>query len=499
MAIFKITGEQVTEAARDLVVSGDWRRALALLTEDIEGLAYLDALAILKGDKRMAGSGDEMALSLEDQNVRQTYCEEVKSVYLDGRLSHNQGLYKVYGKVTRLPSSETWEWQDAKKRISLGMERFPLVKDKKETDLREFVRGYCRDMYSDLILQVRDKLGRPECVYVLLTPCFDNTDRPSWMTHAITSDPQEAFDSMGGCIMEYGPIPLVESAAPVAAAAIEKAMGRSQDSVKPTHVEAHETLQKLDIFTSMRRDSALAIARDHGFDSTQAFSASLRTSVMQAISTRGDTWESLVVPRANGLTRTIRFPKGLATTYALSRTTAAHLAPKWEPVSGHDLKMANDSRAHTDLWLALGNDLDGDEYEHATDANMDLGCLVTHIQKEKLSYELHVLTAAGKEVVQGVVVNHDDPDVINKVAKGNAILLIPHAGEEYAVLAAKSVAVLCRAGGKLAHLVIVGRETGIPVVRIPEGSKPILTGVLAWLYLTQGRIEFSAAPGLGDF
>ena len=479
MSSFSISGEYLTDAAREMVVSGNWRGAHRLLTEDLEGLPYPAVLDILKGQKRLVGR-DEITVEDEDPDTRDAYVADVRSVYTDGRLVHAGKRYKIYGKVSRLPAVDSSEWQTGLWKLNTGRERFPRVRNEKETDLREFVRPYCDNPNDDLILPVRGNTDRPECVYALFERDYDEVDLPSWMPDAIPSSAQAAFDSLEGCVTDYGPEPDDK----VAADAPRMATPAAREPQAADLV----ALDNTEWYRSYRGAIAKHQAHAAGYTTIAEYSQALRERVLTAIAERGDTWLDFAYTYAD-VPYVLRYPRSLAARYALMKTPGRELAPAWEPVSAPDLKMDNDNPTHTDLWLALGFDLDGGEYDHASRECSAVADLVAHLQKTLLAYELHVLTAAGKSAVSGIVARYDDPELDSKMRNGNVLVWVPHAGTEYAVLAAKSAAVLCDVGGRLAHLVIVGREQGIPVVRIPAGAPAVPFNVPVRLDLTTGTLS----------
>src|SRR5579864_1436584 len=62
---FKVSGEFITQQARDLVSEGDWQAGLRLLSKDVIGLGHDRAVDILKGRKRLTGVN---TVTLEDED-----------------------------------------------------------------------------------------------------------------------------------------------------------------------------------------------------------------------------------------------------------------------------------------------------------------------------------------------------------------------------------------------------------------------------------------------
>jgi phosphohistidine swiveling domain-containing protein len=72
------------------------------------------------------------------------------------------------------------------------------------------------------------------------------------------------------------------------------------------------------------------------------------------------------------------------------------------------------------------------------------------------------------------------------------VLVVPTAGVEYDLAAAKAGAIICEVGGPLAHLVIVSRERGRPIVRIEGAMKMYQPGMCVKLDLDKGEVRVVA-------
>lgn len=162
-----------------------------------------------------------------------------------------------------------------------------------------------------------------------------------------------------------------------------------------------------------------------------------------------------------------------------------HLLPKWESVSPVGLKWMNDDTYHSDWMIGAGIDVwswhgnrrreieeDKDLIRAATDLQWEL-------QMEMLGFECAVLSGTGR--VEGFVIHPNaneglnlklGPNVFVGHHKDVRVIVIPHAGPEY-VQAAEEIrqrggAVITERGGKMAHLVNIGREQNMKIVRAQD-------------------------------
>lgn len=80
-------------------------------------------------------------------------------------------------------------------------------------------------------------------------------------------------------------------------------------------------------------------------------------------------------------------------------------------------------------------------------------------------------------------------------AHKKGILVLSSADAEHTDAALRSSAVVVEAGSRLAHLVIVCREAGIPVVRAPDGVSRFPAGVTGTLCPSTGSVALDLAAG----
>jgi len=79
---FSVTGEFLTETARNFLLEGNWSSAFSLLSEILIGISCDQVLSILQAETKLT-KDSTVGISIEDEdsNVRDRYLEEVNSVY----------------------------------------------------------------------------------------------------------------------------------------------------------------------------------------------------------------------------------------------------------------------------------------------------------------------------------------------------------------------------------------------------------------------------------
>lgn len=428
-ASFRIDGRHTTRIARDLVLDGDWRKALKILIEGFEGMTHDIAFQILSGTHTLSGVNDEITLIEESDS---NYQEAVNYTYCHNTFYHLNQLYKFENLIDH-------EW------VHRDIQRRGLHYDIPAFD--DYVRKYLLPadsfVFDVTVTRKRDRM--------VIASKLDNNSLPLWIGTKDIPNSAKAFAAQHFPEAEKTPV---------------------ITSDMKHRVEQTNSLVNTDWKGSFRSQAAQATAEHFGFQTVTAFSESVRQDVLKAIKERGVQWKELHVKTAD-IDQVIQYPYELALAYALSRTDVRAFGPSWVPVSPADIKMSNDSRLHSDIWVALGFDFDGSEYDHDTKENMILSLLVSELQREAFpAGEFTILNSAGLTSFEGKVVTPQSDQISKK-----DILIIPHAGPEFEVQAMKAGLVLCEVGGKLAHLVIVGRELGLPLIRVDKACSLFKEGV----------------------
>ncbi|CAN5307168.1 hypothetical protein BH11PSE11_BH11PSE11_31160 [soil metagenome] len=473
----QITPDSVTGHARRLVLAGDWQQGLAYLKSAARIAGRQASLDILSGKSRLvAAAGNQFLIAAELPEVCAAFQASCESVFNAGCLMHEGRRYKVRGFV-REASSEIME--KAAYDIQDGRARYTQL-------MREIGVHYMQHKRTEhAFIVVHPTSGRSVCA--LFAPDTDPIERPEWLA-APGTDPQRAVETEG-ILPNLGELSDDEDASlsfePVSAADRIAAGSKPKKERDPTSPDAYDKLRQ-----SFAESKALELGAN-----LEELTRSLREKILQQLAARGvDEWKVFEIdaPHVGGK-RTLSYPPVIGLAYALSATNDAACAPNWEAVSPPGLKMDNDNPLHTDLWLSVGFDLNWTAYGVNHPDNNLFQALVAHLQQTALGYQLHVLTAARQKAVSGTVRTAED---FNARVKGEStILLVPHAGEEFHAMAMASQGVICQQGGKLAHLAIVGREMGIPIVRIDGAMSKFKSGAAVIIDLVNGKVDVVKSPG----
>ena len=178
----------------------------------------------------------------------------------------------------------------------------------------------------------------------------------------------------------------------------------------------------------------------------------------------------------------IRVPHRAFICAALHRARAYHLMPRYEPRCPQGLKMYGDDQFHSDAWVGAGFSPDTAYDSNLPEQELFMSELY-RLQRKFLSFEFDVLARGEETHVNGVVIH--DPALATK----DKVLVVATAAPEYADAARKCAAVIVETGSKLAHLAIVSREEGIPVLRIEGAVSKFIKGRRLYVDLTKGKLE----------
>lgn len=200
----------------------------------------------------------------------------------------------------------------------------------------------------------------------------------------------------------------------------------------------------------------------------------------------------------------ITVPKNAFLLWALRYVDFAkhgHVQPTWDIVAGSGWKMMNDDPYHTDWMLGARIPLK-DTYDREDDeAVPSLAAVVRSCSfslRSELNKEItgHDFTVLAKGEITYVIGEVAFPKP-NERVKAGSIAVVPHAGPEYqnAMETANMEnpegnrgLIICDTGGKLAHLVIVGREFKCTVLMMPGATGMYREGERVCVNVSEGTI-----------
>lgn len=483
-----ISGEFLTSHSRLMVLSNDWRGALEILTggllsddESIDANAL--ALSILKGEKCLVGnSNSEKGITLQDQDQS---CPELAR-YLQTVKFQNAGLfrfkskvYRPYARVDALDDNDFCAARDKTLHSKLTQPDFVIARAMYYAPNSEHIVTLPATKPIDVrTMDLRDEED-PSQFLMIWEPW---TDYPLWLKP--TTDAKAAIENF---TRDRG---------------FRYSNTTGADTyyldMKKQNIQEYEEflLDRNSSLTESQEDERNALLdRRH-----KNYLNESKAKIESRLGPRGgDDWLRVPVYNDEEKIRVegavpdsyVEVPKLAFQHWALENIPAVELGAlqPWEPVTFSGMKQQNDSVYHND-WV-VGAGIDPDEY---TRNHVLLDKSAQHLRfkiaSEMAKFEVVPLCKSTKGYFSGKVRWVAPGEELKKGEVG----VIPHAGVEYdAALrsAAKhKTGIICKVGGPLAHMVVVGREMDVPVV-MWEKADSLKSYHTVFVGLNNGTISFN--------
>ncbi len=410
---FSISGSHFTDNAKNLVLDGKWNQALRMLIESFDGMTYDIAYKILQGKLEIQVNENGVnVLEVEDK----TYQEEIFDIYCFDKFFENNQLYTF----SHFINSEMVHKDIQERHLTYNI-----------PDFDTYVRKYLipKDMFGFNVSKGK------ECLFVIAEKTNEN-EIPVWLDKfsILNSAKNYAINNWFS-------------------------LKEKNNIIKETSESLNLSSYDSEFNSKFKNAQAIEQALKAGFKDVESYSDFLRKSVINQL-------ENVTYNKFQSTYGEVTYPKELAISYAFYRTSKKHLNT-WKTTLKSGLKMENDSPLHTELWLLLGFNLNGNEYIQNSKENLIFNELIDYIQKSHYeNSEFTTLNSANLSNFKGFVVDYKSENITK-----NDIIVIPSASVEFEVPALKAGLIICENGGKLAHLCIVGREFGIPLIRIDNATK----------------------------
>jgi len=431
---FRISGEYLTRAARDIFLSDMPGKAWRLIVDGLgggpPGAAEHVASELLDGRQKLVG--DETGMDAADDDDLE-YIAQVRYLYA--------GRIRIDG---------TW-WRPSAEVMDLGPDDADHANSR-----RVRTRGITERGYDD---RVSFYAGEGDRVCRV-----DRPDRDPWEACII-------FEACG-----EPPVWWTENTTPTKALADFLAAGRTltKEGWSARCGDRARSVPDEDSDEELPRPSRSAVAMERALRE-DAQEVEYRAEL--------DRIRLGVIERANGdmLDVTTEGGKVVASVprapfmnWALHRTSLRHLAPAWKCVAHSGTKMTNDDPYHTDWWLGAGLPIE-DAYNPDSEVCKGADHTMYELQERLGNFECAVLV--GGADVYGVV--------------GTDIIVLPdlHPDRLESLLSAKGV--ITEAGGALAHLAQVALERNIPIVLVPKACTRYPAGTRVSICPSAGLVHVS--------
>jgi len=462
---FSIAGESITRLARDFVLEGRWTDAVTLLHEGIEGPTLNQHLSVLEGDftfighsPRTPGGESTLDIAPEDPEITEDYKESVAFMYA-GIYKVGSRFYRPYAVVNNYGINDLEACDNIPLRTINGQAANMLLTQ---------ARGlhYANNRTTDRAAYM-EYLFRPDMKKRSGTVLWQIVDIPPfWLrTFSYLEEALEDYLLKGQRLDERGHHQYYREDI------TQSEKWNTHKKKSPEEIEADKILLEKDKEEEAQRELKY-----------QQELVNIRKKVLkQALETEtGFMYLTIKGKR-------VRIPRAPFERWALRGTKFQHLAPPWEPVAGSGWKMQNDDADHTDWFIAAKFNMDT-PYQLEEDVQSAIDDKITEVQKRLLNFDCAVLCGSGWTT--GEVV-HPKPDETVPVG---SIIVIPAASEDYVIPALSACAdgagaIVTEAGGKMAHLAVLGLEKGFRLVRMKDARKKYPVGSQISISCDKGTIK----------
>ncbi len=474
---FSITGQAVTDHVRLQVLSDQWREALDLLTQEVQGCTMEMALDILGGKKVFQGSSNsEFGIQLVDDSAENPETAR----YLETFAFQNCGLLLKKGKVYR----------PAYVIEALGQDDFDYAIrsiGRNENGTPAFMRlramYYVNTLKQELLVTVPDATHQAVRVDLrnatdasqMLVVWEERSATPSWAK--TSKDHREALNEF------------LQSRSPMALGSDTTLLDLKKDP------KAYEKYLIDGINLSDDEEDAREVLLN---DRYQTQLLALREEILKRAGPKGgDGWirvpisDEPVIDATDVVKYYLDVPKAPFIYWSIPHDPSLMgLCEKWTPASPSGMKMLNDDRHHTD-WV-IGAGFDPETFYKQKDVSDSCYWYRNQLCADLLKFEFTTLSRSTKVRVEGVV-KHLKP---GEILKEGEVGVIARASVEFdAALrsAAKhGTALICLTGGPLAHIATVGRELDVPIL-LWDKAQHLRDGYRVYINTEKGTIRVSEA------
>lgn len=465
---FSISGEFIADIARTRFTEGDYQAGLNIL-EQLEGLALEDQIAILRGKKTLIGMNSNIELVEGSPELIEEMEQWHKQTY-SSVFKYKNKYYTPYAYVTSWSRDDLPTEESVFSHVSHQIiDDFEEIANDKMYDkgYNGFLKGHLhsRSLYyadnpeKDFAIRINDKVKKLNKEAVVLFK--EVTEQlPLWATSYYSKDPYEAINKK----VEYS-YDFKEVGARYYFDDNDYQHSFTEEPKENTiDIEDEEYQQRRQQFIE---DYKRKSEEERYLEEEKRIEAYKQKIIENTNNDKEYGWKELIDETSDEY-RSIKVPYRAFLHFAIDR--AHHEInniqvelPPYTPVCPVGLKLLIDNPIHTDCWLGAGLDLDKaydmDTWEH----KLFFRKMFEYQDFFYSNFEFNVLNGAKKTDFTGTTVNiHNYKDF----PKGQRILVLPHLGVEFETVALECDAIITETGGKLAHLSIVGREFGIPIIRI---------------------------------
>jgi hypothetical protein len=483
MSVFSVSGDFLTQTARDLVLSEEYDRAMNFLSQSLSGISLEQVTEVLSGASRLTGVND---IGLEEDPDAAGYQKQLAYIYAGRQRIRHGGSYTWWKPVAH------WRWTAT----AVAETNYLAYVDGESHTLRE-VRENTRSFRCKWVEAQGANAGEIVRAIPWSEGFADMLDEPEW---ALTSAGKQVLVFYAPCdapppwmlpeALRRSPFEAFMEALKVRRITVREWDARAYEPLEsqlPEYVETEEPPQE-----KPRNEpwpiwdgKALPAKRFHfqmpdvqtAMDMLRQVRSEERIEhAREQIQKQADDTGWMEFPWGD---RQLRVPKGAFECWALRRTLYAEDATFWKVLSGESWKQLGDDPYHTDWMLGAGLDLEQwDDTSLRDAAYAAMGEVQQRVRNSPSEEYTGTILVPLIEPVTGLVV-HPKPEEAWYTGGPCQIVVLPNLSPRYAKAFTGAALVIGETGGAMAHMSQLGRSRGVPILRFEDARKAFPEG--SWL------------------
>ena len=457
---FRIEGEFITNHFRTIVREGDWRSAFEGLKESLIGITDEYVNAILSGRGKLVGTNS--VEYVEDKVYEdQEWLEKQYYFYFNSVVKIGKDFYKSYAYVESLNISD----------CEKALEQNDLYSVPVNTGGNDYVsefnrmraRTYCENSTDEVFYSDNHR------AWVLLKKV--TVDYPFWL------DKEEVEKLLSKNLFNKYKLTQkdIEELEKLSEDLMEEQL--SINNIKSIRDKMNSPNDILDNFMENLHKS------NDFFDNIDEY----KEKITQQANKKGG-WLTLKDTKNK---QEYKIPKNPFLRWCLVNNAAYHNID-WNCVSPRGVKQSMDDPNHTDWYIFTGLELDEDS--HKGKSGQFFSKMRSMYAKKYSNFDFVTLTNYGKHkgFEKAEIIYVKSPEEINKIGE-KQVIVIPNANPDYEMVARKAAKgnciVITELGGKLCHLVTVGREMKLTLLQFEKAFKNLPEGYYCKVDMEKGVIE----------
>lgn len=531
---FDIEGKFIADMARTRVEEGAWEHGLSLLTDSLHGMTHEVAVSLLKGEADLIGwSSEPKGIRVRKLKPTGPLARKMSERldYLYGTTFHYNGTYWAPYAQVQGWNREDYEWAQAYPNYghSLG---FREHERKRLWVLRSLF--YANAPATDLVVQVPHPSEKSPsiilCKPVQMPPLWMpvcRTDPVAFLAQAMAKG--KRFAGRGASYEQQDAVSAeaaseaLEDDEPEAASSVDSFLSRVDE--KPSIAAVLKDIEER--FTAIDDPAELAgLGKlSHELEAAaRPVERKLPDAELDAVNALRDRLDArrlqvyghLVREQADRVggymevplldehyqplapAQTLRVARNPFILWCLRHfdfEANGKERPEWSLVCPMGLKTMMDDPFHSDWMLGAGETFEDAYSQHPISrwavVYRSANSLRSEITKEWTKAEFVVLAKGTRRWFNGEVVLPRP----NEGVPPGSIAVVPMAGPQYQLAmetaCSKGGVIICDAGGKLAHLAVVGREFGCTVLMMPGATKRFRAGQRLSVDMDEGTVHLN--------